>query len=168
MVRYFHRKWNTLPIIGSHYCPLTQAGCDTWVPNVTSFYRAQSGDTGNLTFHIGVIDFEEYEASTVFTSVQPPITVFVAINGNLSKNPNDSAIISGGILLDAATFLPVGRSGVYGTASFCSGCAPKITIQFATKVSNFSVFLMNGEPMVVSYIVEDDQGGMQTRHFWQI
>ncbi len=32
-----------------------------------------------------------------------------------------------------------------------------------TKVSNFSVFLLDGEPSrVVTYTVQDDQGGMQT------
>jgi hypothetical protein len=57
MARYFNRNWNTIPIIGRHYCPLSQAGCGSWAPNVTSFYTAQDGDTSDLTFHIGLNRF---------------------------------------------------------------------------------------------------------------
>jgi hypothetical protein len=43
------------------------------------------------------------------------------------------------------------------------GCLRTITIQFANKVSNFSMFLLDsGGPAVVTYMVQDDQGGMQT------
>ena len=33
---------------------------------------------------------------------------------------------------------------VYGTTVGCAGCRSEITIAFAQKVSNFSVFLVNG------------------------
>ncbi|MGH6801629.1 MAG: hypothetical protein ACRECZ_09500 [Methylocella sp.] len=92
------------------------------------------------------------------------------INGTVSKKKADSATISGGSLL--SNFRTADQSVVYGTASnpFCIGCLPRITIQFAKKVSNFSVFLINGLPQrpkgsTVTYIVEDDQGGMQTKTF---
>ena len=68
-----------------------------------------------------------------------------------------------------SNFRTADESVVYGTASspFCTGCLPTITIQFPQKVSNFSVFLINGLPQkprgsTVTYIVKDDKGGMQT------
>jgi hypothetical protein len=43
------------------------------------------------------------------------------------------------------------------------GCLRTITIQFANNVSNFSMFLLDsGGPAVVTYMVQDDQGGMRT------
>ncbi len=163
MAIYFNRNWNTIPIIGSHYCP---AGCGSWVGNVTNFYTEQQGDTEDLTFHIGLIDFEQFTgAPRDFTGAQPPLQVFAAINGTVSTKIADSATISGGQLLNLATDGPPDPSIVYGTVdTVCSGCLPAITIQFAHKVSNFSVFLLDGSaPMIVMYIVEDDQGGMQTK-----
>jgi hypothetical protein len=140
------------------------SGCGDWVANITNFYTAQDGDTSDLTFHIGLIDFEQFTtASSIFTAAQPPLQVFAEINGQVSTKIADSATISGGQVLNATSNLPVDRSVVYGTASFCSGCQPAITIQFVRKVSHFSVFLLNGEPMIVTYMVEDDQGGMQSK-----
>ena len=94
--------------------------------------------------------------------MQPPLQVFAKINGTVSTKIADSATISGGVLLNLATEEPADPSVVYGTTT-CSGCLRTITIQFANKVSNFSVFLLDGEPgRTVTYTVQDDQGGMQT------
>ncbi|MCZ6863360.1 MAG: hypothetical protein O7I42_24390, partial [Alphaproteobacteria bacterium] len=65
-----------------------------------------------------------------------------------------------GQVLDATNFLPVNPTSVYGTAFFCPGCLPTLTIEFAEPVSDLSMFLMNGQTFVVTYFVEDDQGGM--------
>jgi hypothetical protein len=97
-----------------------------------------------------VIDFEQFtDVPSTFTSAQPPLTVGIAT-------------FSGGQLLNLATNLPVNPTVVYGTASFCSGCAPTITIDFTQGVSDFSMFLMNGQPFTVTYVVQNDQGGTQT------
>lgn len=93
------------------------------------------------------IDFEEFSGPTVFTGIQPPLTVGLAT-------------FSGGQILDATNFLPANPTSVYGTAFFCSGCLPTLTIDFAEPVSDLSMFLMNGQTFVVTYFVEDDQGGM--------
>jgi hypothetical protein len=106
------------------------------------FHTEQQGDTEDLTFHIGLIDFERLTAPFGFGSVQPPLKVFAKINGTVSRNPADSATISGGSLVNATTFLPVDQSVVDGTKLSCEGCLPAITIQFVRKVSNFSVFLV--------------------------
>jgi len=150
MARYFNRNWDTIPIVRDHYCPLSQPGCGSWAPNVTSFYTEQDGDTSDLTFHIGLIDFEQFTtAPSHFTGAQPPLQVFAAINGTVSTKIADSATISGGQLLNLAT-VPADPSIVYGTlgvgGSLCPGCLRTITIQFANKVSNFSMFLVDGEP----------------------
>ncbi len=111
------------------YCA---SGCSGWIAGITSFYTAQDGDTSDLTFHIGLIDFEQFtEASTEFTGVQPPLQVFAAINGTVSTKIADSATISGGQVLNLATEAPADPSVVYGTTSSCSGCLRAITIQFA-------------------------------------
>jgi hypothetical protein len=98
-----------------------------------------------------VIDFEEFTGGPVFSEVQPPLTVGIAT-------------ISGGQLLQSTTNLPADQTVVYGTASpnLCTGCESTITIDFTQGVSNFSVFLMNGRGVIVTYVVQDDQGGTQT------
>ena len=168
-VSYFNRGQTTIQALTANpthrYCV---TNCASWVGNVTNFYTEQQGDTADLTFHIGLIDFEQFQsAPSIFGSVQPPLKVFAEINGKVSKNPADSATISGGSLL--SNFRTADQTVVYGTASspFCTGCLPRITIQFAQKVSNFSVYLINGLPQrprgsPVTYIVKDDKGGMQT------
>lgn len=93
------------------------------------------------------VDFEQFSGPSVFTGVQPPLTV-------------DLATFSGGQILSRATNLPANQTTVYGTAIFCSGCLPTITIDFSEAVSEFSVFVMNGQTFTVNYMVEDDQGGM--------
>lgn len=93
------------------------------------------------------IDFEEFSGPTFFTGIQPPLTVGLAT-------------FSGGQILDATNFLPANPTSVYGTAFFCPGCLPTLTIDFAEPVSDLSIFLMNGQTFVVTYFVEDDQGGM--------
>lgn len=92
------------------------------------------------------IDFENLSGPSMFSNVSPPLTI-------------SSATLSGGQVLTNATFLPADPTSVYGTANFCAGCSPQITIDFAQKVSNFSMLLLNGETFTVTYTVEDDQGG---------
>ena len=116
---------------------------------MTRSYTEQGGDTSDLTFSGNLIDFEQFTGSSLFSAIQPPLTVGIAT-------------ISGGQLLSAATNLPADRSVVYGTAAFCSGCLPSITIAFSQKVSNFSVFVYNGQTFTVTYTVQDDAGGLQT------
>lgn len=79
------------------------------------------------------------------------------------------ATFSGGQILNAATFLPADRSVVYGTASnggslgtTCPGCLPTITINFSATVSDFSVLVINGNTVTVTYTVQDNQGGSQS------
>jgi hypothetical protein len=93
------------------------------------------------------VDFEQIPGPTTFDGIKPPLTV-------------GSVTFSGGQVLDAATFLPANRTNVYGTAHFCPGCLPTITIDFSKPASEISFQLINGWTRVVSYTVEDDQGGM--------
>jgi hypothetical protein len=45
---YFAQGWNTIELIGHHYCG---EGCDTWVPNVKFFYKTLlGGDLTDLSF----------------------------------------------------------------------------------------------------------------------
>ena len=99
----------------------------------------------------GPIDFEQFTGrAPSFSTVDPPLTVGVAT-------------FTGGQIIGASTTnLPANPTIVYGTASFCTGCAPAITIDFSRPVSNFSVFLMNGAPSTVEYTIQDSQGGLQT------
>jgi len=96
-----------------------------------------------------VLDFEPFAPRpSVFSSADAPFTY-----GN--------ATFSGGQLLQHTTNLPVDNTVVYGTTVGCAGCRSEITIAFAQKVSNFSVFLMNGRTVTITYTVEDDAGGSQ-------
>ncbi|MGH7751031.1 MAG: hypothetical protein ACREQ5_40640, partial [Candidatus Dormibacteria bacterium] len=58
---YFNRGQTTIPSLIANpthrYCA---SNCASWVANVTNFYTEQGGDTADLTFHIGVIDFEQF------------------------------------------------------------------------------------------------------------
>lgn len=94
------------------------------------------------------IDFEDFSGPSLFDSIEPPLKAL-------------SATFSGGEVLTNTTFLPADQSSVYGTAFFCAGCSPTITIDFNQKVSNFTALLLNGEVFNVTYTVEDDQGGTQ-------
>jgi hypothetical protein len=95
------------------------------------------------------IDFEQFSGPSLFTGVQSPLTV-------------GTATVSGGQILSATAFLPANQTKVYGTSIFCPGCLPSITIDFSQPISDFSVFVANGQTFTVLYTVEDDQGGMQT------
>lgn len=96
-----------------------------------------------------VINFDQFSASSFFQSIQPPLTVGVAT-------------FSGGQLLNATTFLPADPTTVYGTAFFCAGCLPTITIDFSQPVSDFSMLVLNGQTFTVVYTVQDNVGGMST------
>jgi pimeloyl-ACP methyl ester carboxylesterase len=98
------------------------------------------------------IDFEQFAGPNVFVAADPPVMA-------------GSATITGGEILRGTTFLPADMTTVYGTASFCSGCLPTITINFNQPVSNCSVFVLNGEAFSVTYTVQDDNGDLQTQTF---
>jgi len=96
------------------------------------------------------VDFEQFGGPCCFTEIQPPLTVGIAT-------------FSGGQLLRGTNALPANQTTVYGTANpYCVGCLPAIHIAFAQPVSNFSVRVMNGNTVTVTYTVSDDQGGSRT------
>jgi hypothetical protein len=99
---------------------------------------------------VQTIDFEQFSGPSVFTQALSPLIVGIAT-------------FSGGQILNGATILPADRSSVYGTAQFCAGCLPVLTITFAQRVTNFSVFVLNGNPTTITYTVQDDAGNSQTK-----
>ncbi|HEV2233473.1 MAG TPA: hypothetical protein VGV68_08740 [Terriglobia bacterium] len=96
-----------------------------------------------------VINFDQFSASSFFQSVQPPLTVGVAT-------------FSGGQLLNATSSLPADPTTVYGTAFFCAGCLPTITIDFSQAVSNLSLLVLNGQTFTVVYKIQDNVGDTST------
>ncbi|MCA9324998.1 hypothetical protein KDA23_02955 [Candidatus Saccharibacteria bacterium] len=104
-------------------------------------------DVTNTTGNSGCfVDFEKFSGPSVFSGVQLPLA-------------SEGATFSGGQILSGATFLPRNASVVYGTAFFCPGCSPTITIDMATPINGVRMLLMNGQTFNVSYVVEDDNGG---------
>jgi pimeloyl-ACP methyl ester carboxylesterase len=95
-----------------------------------------------------IIEFTEFAGPSLFNAIEPPLQV-------------GAATISGGQILTNTTNLPIDQQTVYGTADFCTGCLPAITIDFALPVSKFSVFLLNGSTVTFTYTVADNQGGSQ-------
>jgi hypothetical protein len=142
------RHETTIAAIGATYCG-SGAGCASWANNVTKYYTQLNGDVSDLRFDRTLIDFEQLTGPAVFTGVQSPLTIGVAT-------------ISGGQILAGTTYLPADSSVLYGTAYFCPGCSPSITITFSAPVSNFSLFLYNGQTFTVTYTVQDQQGNIQT------
>ena len=98
-----------------------------------------------VSAQVQTIDFEDLAGPPLFASVDPPLHKL-------------SATLSGGELLRNATFSPADQSTIYGTASFCEGCQPTITIDFSQRVANLSLFIGNGLPFDVTYMIEDDDG----------
>jgi len=96
---------------------------------------------------VTTIDFEQFPGPDLFDNESPPLMAV-------------GATISGGEVLSQTTFLPADSTNVYGTASFCNGCQPTITITFSQPVSNFSILVLNGLEEQVTYTVSDDQGDM--------
>jgi hypothetical protein len=152
---YLNQGRTTIASIEQLYCA---SGCGNWTGGVSDFYLSLGaenvtgvdGSITDLTFSTTLIDFEQFTGSpSVFSGVEAPLTIGIAT-------------ISGGQTLSATTFLPADQSTLYGTAYFCPGCDPTITIGFTHKVSNVSFFLYNGLTVTVSYTVEDDQGDQQT------
>lgn len=113
---------------------------------VVLLFIAQSSFAQSNLSPLTTIDFDNLSGSSLFSNAGAPLVI-------------SSATFSGGQLLTNATYLPADPTSVYGTASFCTGCSPQITIDFAEKVSNFSMLLLNGEIFTVTYTVQDDQGG---------
>jgi hypothetical protein len=76
--------------------------------------------------------------------------------------PVGNVILSGGVFLGDATNLPADESVVYGTGDTSVGAdpslSPTITILFPKPVSDVSFNLLNGEPYVSTYTVEDNLG----------
>jgi len=93
------------------------------------------------------IDFHQFGGPSVFNAETPPLMVA-------------GAAISGGEVLSQANFLAADMGNVYGTASFCNGFLDTITINFSQPVSNFSVLVLNGETVPVTYTVMDDKGDL--------
>jgi hypothetical protein len=143
---YLNKGFTTIPLIAKLYCG---SGCGSWIPSVTGSYTTLGGDVSDLTFATTLIDFEQFTGPCCFTGVQPPLTVGIAT-------------VSGGQILSGTSNLPADQSVLYGTAYFCPGCSPTITITFSQKVSNVSLFLYNGLTDTVTYTVADDKGGSQT------
>jgi hypothetical protein len=100
-----------------------------------------------------LIDFETLTGPSLFCpAAQSPLTIGVAT-------------FTGGTILDATANLPADQTTVYGTASFCvsPGYSNTLGISFSRPVSNFSVLVLNGETVTVSYTVTDDAGGSVTK-----
>lgn len=95
------------------------------------------------------IDFEEFTGGSLFTTADPPL---------LTEN----ATISGGQILSNATFLPANRTTVYGTAFFCAGCLPTITIDFTDPVKDLKLVLLNGQTFTVTYTLKNNLGDLVT------
>lgn len=95
------------------------------------------------------IDFEKFTGGSIFTTIQPPLKV-------------ESATISGGQILSNATNLPRNHTTVYGTAFFCNGCLPTLTIDFAHPAGDVSLLLMNGQTFTVDYTVTNNLGDLVT------
>jgi hypothetical protein len=108
---------------------------------IKRYYDVASPELGDC-----FIDFEEFQGPSVFAGAQPPLT-------------GEGATVSGGQILTNTTFLPVDHTTVYGTAYFCPGCSPIITIDFQAPVDGFSLLLMNGQTFTVTYTVMDNTGG---------
>jgi hypothetical protein len=149
------RGQTTIDAIQRTYCPTPD--CTTWAAGVTSFYtdaawNGSAGDVTDLTFRSTevLLDFETLTGPAVFNGIKPPVNL-------------DIATISGGQPLNGATNLPADRSVLYGTAYFCGGCLPTITIDFSQPVSEFSVFVYNGLTTTVTYTVQDDKGAVVTK-----
>jgi hypothetical protein len=101
-----------------------------------------------------IVDFEQFDNNDgypgpFFTSVEPPRTVGIAT-------------FSGGQLLNETASHPVNQTVIYGTANICTGCLSTITITFSQPVTDFSVFLMNGQTVTVTYTVQDVDGETET------
>lgn len=99
------------------------------------------------------IDFETVTGPSLFCPpALSPLTIGVAT-------------FTGGTVLTATANLPADQTSVYGTASFCTstGYSNALTITFSRPVSNFSVLVLNGNTVTVSYTVADDAGGTVTK-----
>jgi hypothetical protein len=105
-----------------------------------------------LTAAAASIDFEAQAANT---------------GGNLTGIPDSPlaigiATFTGGELLDGEIGLNADQTGVYASEGlFGSGETNPLVITFASPVSNFSVFVANGDD-VLSYTVSDNLGDAVT------
>lgn len=106
-------------------------------------------DTTSLKVNDCFIDFEEFSGDSYFTGASAPL---------LTEN----ATVSGGQILSNTTFLPVNRTTVYGTAYFCNGCLPTITIDFTDPVKDLKLLLMNGQTFTVTYTLKNNLGDLVT------
>jgi hypothetical protein len=96
------------------------------------------------------INFDSLTGPSTFCSpAAPPLTI-------------GDATFSGGVVMSQVTNLPADQTTVYGTFN-CPGYSNTITITLATPVLDFSVEVLNGDIMTVSYTVADDLGGTVTK-----
>lgn len=159
---YLMQGFNSIPLIGASYC---SGQCPAaWIAGVTSIYQALGGDPTDLTFTApgSLIDFEQFSSSpSYFSSYGAPISPYIVQAGTIT------ATFNGGVPLSAATNLPGDQSTTYGTAApfdssgnpYCAGCSPTIEIDFSAPVMNFSVFIINGNLVTITYTLVDDAGG---------
>ncbi len=94
------------------------------------------------------IDFEDFAGPSRFDTVQPPVHAL-------------SATVSGGEVLRNSSFVPAGKTTVYGTSFECSGCSPEISIHFNQKVSDVEVSYQSQQALEVTYAIEDEQGNFR-------
>src|SRR4051794_38143324 len=95
-----------------------------------------------------------------FESLSGPSEFCAPSSGPL---PLGIATFSGGAILSKVAGLPADQTTVYGTWWDCPGYAPAITISFASPVSDFSVQVMNGDGVSVSYTVASNTGMTSTQ-----
>ena len=94
------------------------------------------------------VNFEEFSGPPTLSSVAAPLTV------------GDVTFSGGQLATNVPALRKVNRSTVYGTANYCSGCQPTITIEFSEPVSNISFRLMNGSLVQPWFEIYDDLGNL--------
>ena len=158
---YLDFGYTTIPLIGASYC---SGPCSaSWITSVTNTYTALGGDPTDLTFTASgsLITFEDYSSSpSYFGAYTSPQSVSYVID------PATTVSLSGGVTLSSATNLPGDQSTVYGSGYSPNGgycqttviCSSTITINFTAPVINFSTYIVNGNTVTVTYVVDDGSG----------
>jgi hypothetical protein len=116
---------------------------------LTAFAALVCGSTPAATAAPTTVDFEQFVGPSVFGAVDSPLTIGIAT-------------FSGGELLTNTSGLTANQSSVYGTAFFCRGCQPDLTISFSKPVTDFSVLVISGMPDALSYTVTSQDGSTST------
>jgi hypothetical protein len=81
---YLLKGYTTIPLIGARYCA---AGCENWVPNVTSFYHQMGGDpVGALTYPAALHSEPAPTPAAVVETLSLSATLAIdSTNKNVSK-----------------------------------------------------------------------------------